>query len=66
MNPWIFSNQTGTLCETKVSGQTGCPMCTGLLIPMGRENHCQRCGYMVCEGCGLGFGENLENFSPYG
>jgi len=66
MNLKNFSNQTVTTCEPIVSGQTGCPMCTGMLIPMGRENLCQRCGYRVCDGCGLDFGENLEIFYPVG
>jgi hypothetical protein len=63
MNQEFFSNKTVMANESRVSGQGGCPICRGELIPYGRETRCVRCGFSVCEGCGSGFGENLEIFS---
>jgi len=63
MNQEFFSNKTVMANESRMSGQGGCPICTGELIPFGRETRCVRCGFAVCEGCGSGFGENLEIFS---
>jgi hypothetical protein len=31
--------------------QPTCPVCTGLLIPLGELWRCSRCCFTLCEGC---------------
>jgi hypothetical protein len=32
-------------------GQPACPVCTGLLVPLGGLWRCSRCYFTLCEGC---------------
>jgi hypothetical protein len=34
----------------EVAGQ-GCPVCAGVLVPLGSFSRCARCGFSLCVGC---------------
>jgi hypothetical protein len=48
-----------TANHTPTCGQQTCPVCMGVLIPVGGAWRCSRCCFAFCEGC-----EGGPRFSP--